>query len=106
MLWALLTTATMNDAIALFSTAFLLLMLGAICYVLWDNSVKKLYELTKVRWACWECLHQWMDNVEYLLEEVVKDDDAANLKMFEEVRQSRAKFEESLTALDKHLREE
>ena len=56
----------MNDVVTAFISGFIIIMFGAIFYVLWDNSCKKFQEFEKHIKELLDLQSQWMDEVEKL----------------------------------------
>lgn len=57
----------MNDAVTAFISGFIIIMFGAVFYVLWDNSCKKFQEFEEHIKELLDLQSRWMDEVEKLI---------------------------------------
>jgi hypothetical protein len=76
----------MNDAVTAFISGFIIIMFGAVFYVLWDNSCKKFHEFEKRTIERLDALDLWMD--------VIEESIYLNNNNISDIKECRAKYEE------------
>ncbi len=85
----------MNDAVTAFISGFIIIMMGAIFYVLWDNSCKKFHEFEQRTMERLDAQDLWMNAIE---ESLVDNTNYENIKLY------RKKYEEYKYRLDKCIK--
>jgi hypothetical protein len=61
-----------NDAVAAFLVGVFLVIVGAVFYVLWDNSCKKFDDITKRQDACMEAIDARFAAADVMLEAIAR----------------------------------